>query len=112
MLCCNFSTWCDKVNLPRVYGGGVVELLTPPLKLVSDRYTIYIVVRHRGFGQIICAQIGGAFHLRHDVLNANGFGVYHEPGEWMITPAEHGSNQMSLPTDVDVVPPDSGMCDN
>jgi lipopolysaccharide transport system ATP-binding protein len=82
VLCCNFSTAADKVPLARVSGEGTIELRTPPLKLVSDRYTVSIVVRERGFQRILCAQIGAPFHVRHDLLDANIFGVFHEPGEW------------------------------
>jgi lipopolysaccharide transport system ATP-binding protein len=82
ILCCNFSSFSDKVDLPRVVGEGVIELLTPPLKLVSDRYTVSIVVRERGYNHILCAQVGAAFHVRHDVFNAAAFGVFHERGQW------------------------------
>jgi lipopolysaccharide transport system ATP-binding protein len=84
ILCSNFSSYTDKVNLHRVSGEGVVELLTPPLKLVSDRYTVVICVRERGFHQIVAAQIGVSFHLRHDIFDANVFGVFHEAGQWCV----------------------------
>jgi lipopolysaccharide transport system ATP-binding protein len=84
ILCCNFSSWSDNVNLPRIAGDGVIELLTPPLRLVSDRYTVSIVVRQHGFQRVLCAQIGPAFHLRHAVFNANAFGVFHEGAQWRL----------------------------
>ena len=84
ILVCNFSSFSDNVDLPRVDGEGVIELLTPPLKLVSDRYTISVVVRQRGFERVLCAQIGAAMHMRHEIFNANAFGVFHEAGQWRV----------------------------
>jgi lipopolysaccharide transport system ATP-binding protein len=86
VLCCNFSSWSDNVDIPRIAGEGAIELLTPPLKFVSDRYTVSVVVRQRGFQRILCAQIGAALHLRHEIFNADAFGVFHEPGEWRLEP--------------------------
>lgn len=84
VLCCNFSSYTDNVDLPRISGDGVVELLTPPLTLVSDRYTVTISVRERGFHQLIAGQIGVSFHLRHEIFDANEFGVFHETGHWRV----------------------------
>jgi lipopolysaccharide transport system ATP-binding protein len=84
VLCCNFSSYCDKVDLPLLSGNGVIELLTPPLKLVSDRYTVLIAVREKGFQQHVAGQIGTSFHLRHEIFEANEFGVFHESGEWRV----------------------------
>ena len=81
-LCCNFSSWSDNVKLPVVEGRGVVELLTPPLKLVSERYTVSVVIRQHGFERVLSAQVGATFHLRHDTFDTNAFGVFHEAGEW------------------------------
>jgi lipopolysaccharide transport system ATP-binding protein len=90
VLCCNFSSSADGVHLPTVSSEGMIELRTPPLKLVSDMYTISIVVRAREFERILCAQIGSAFHMRHPVFDAPIFGVFHEAGEWRVDgPAEH-----------------------
>ena len=85
--CSTYSSFADDVTVPILDGEGYVELRTPPLTLVSELYTANISVRERGFGRTICAQVGGHFHLRHDVFASNAFGVYHEPGEWRIQPA-------------------------
>jgi lipopolysaccharide transport system ATP-binding protein len=85
-LCCNFSSISDGVEIDRVSGEGVIELLTPPLKLVADMYTVSIVVRERSFRRILCAQTGGSFHVRHPIFEASAFGVMHEPGDWKIGP--------------------------
>jgi lipopolysaccharide transport system ATP-binding protein len=85
ILCCNFSTWSDNLDLPAISGEGGVELRTPPLKLVSDRYTISTVVRQRGFQRMLAAQVNGAaFHIRHEFFSANAFGVFHEAGQWQV----------------------------
>jgi lipopolysaccharide transport system ATP-binding protein len=82
LLCCNFSSYYDKLDLPRISGDGTVELLTPPLKIVSDRYTITIAVREKGFREPLAGQIGASFHLRHDEVGE--FGVFHESAQWRI----------------------------
>jgi lipopolysaccharide transport system ATP-binding protein len=84
ILCCNFSSYTDNVNLPQISDDGVIEMLTPPLRLVSDRYTVVICVRERGFHQIVAGQIGASFHLRHDIFDSNAFGVFHEAGQWHV----------------------------
>jgi hypothetical protein len=33
---------------------------------------------------MLAAQIGGHFHVRHPLLSAQAYGVYHEPGEWRV----------------------------
>ena len=86
LLCNNFCSTTDGVEIASVAGEGVVELLTPPLKLVSDMYTVSIVVRERGFRRILRAQTGGCFHVRHPIFEASAFGVLHESGEWNIEP--------------------------
>ena len=80
LLCCNFSSLYDKFDLPRISGDGTIELLTPPLKIISDRYHATIAVREKD--QNVAGQIGATFHLRHDKLGE--FGVFHEQGEWRI----------------------------
>lgn len=84
VLCCNFSSYCDNLDLPRVYGDGAIELLTPPLKLVSDRYMISVGVREKGFQQLVAGQMGVNFHLRHEIFEAGEFGVFHESAQWRI----------------------------
>jgi lipopolysaccharide transport system ATP-binding protein len=87
ILCCNFSSYFDKVDLPWISGDGAIELLTPPLKIVSDRYTITIAVRERGLEQLVAGQIGASFHLRHEIFDVSTFGVFHEPGQWRTVDA-------------------------
>jgi lipopolysaccharide transport system ATP-binding protein len=77
--CCNYSTEVDGFAVDPAE--GVIELLTPPLSLVSELYTLEILVRRPGLKELIGAQIGGTFHVRHPVFNTH-FGVFHEPGEW------------------------------
>jgi homopolymeric O-antigen transport system ATP-binding protein len=89
VLCCNFSSYNDKLDLPRISGDGVIELVTPPLKLVSDRYTVDIAVRERGFKRLVGGQVGMSFHLRHDFFDPDEYGVLHEPGQWQLE-AAHG----------------------
>jgi lipopolysaccharide transport system ATP-binding protein len=84
LLCCNFSSYYDKLDLSCISGDGAIELLTPPLKLVSDRYTVTIAVREKGFQQLVAGQIGTSFHLRHDVFEVGEFGVFHEPAQWRV----------------------------
>jgi lipopolysaccharide transport system ATP-binding protein len=84
LLCCNFSSHADNVRLPSLSGDGTIELLTPPLKVVSDRYTVTIAVRERGFKEVVAGQIGSSFHLQHDIFEVSEFGVFHEPAEWRI----------------------------
>jgi lipopolysaccharide transport system ATP-binding protein len=81
--CCNFSSELDGVTLGRVSEDGVVELTCPPLKLVSEMYTISILVREKGFQQVLCGQMGGAFHVKDDLLNTH-FGVFHESAAWKV----------------------------
>jgi lipopolysaccharide transport system ATP-binding protein len=80
--CCCYSTELDGVSIDVSPGEGMVELLTPPLLLVAELYTIEILVRESGFQKLICAQLGATFHVRHPLLDIN-FGVFHEAGEWL-----------------------------
>lgn len=82
VLCCNYSSWTDGAPFARVDGEGVIEVLTPPLSLVSDQYALEILVREKNTGAIVAAQSGASFHLRHDVFDATGFGVFHERAQW------------------------------
>jgi lipopolysaccharide transport system ATP-binding protein len=79
--CCNFSSALDSSGPEWLDGSGVVELVTPPLKLVAEMYSIHILVRERGFEQVVCGQVGSTFHVRHGVLDTH-FGVFHESGHW------------------------------
>ena len=81
--CCNFSSELDGVSMGRVSDDGVIELTSPPLKLVAEMYTISILVREKGFQQVLCGQMGGAFHVKDDLLNTH-FGVFHESASWKV----------------------------
>lgn len=91
--CCNYNTIMDGITVPSGSNDFVIELLTPPLKLVSESYNIYVLVRDDKFERLYCAQAGKIFHVRHDLLNTH-FGVFHEPGEWFIPSGvvDHQSN--------------------
>ncbi len=82
--CSSFSTIADQVDIPSVNGKGAIELRMPPINLVSDLYSLTVSVRERGYGRVICAQIGGHFHVKHAVFASNAFGVYHEAGQWIL----------------------------
>jgi lipopolysaccharide transport system ATP-binding protein len=79
--CCNFSTEADGLEVKRIDGIGTIELQTPPLKLVSELYTIHVLVREKGLGRLLCAQIASTFHVRHSTYDIH-FGVFHERAEW------------------------------
>jgi lipopolysaccharide transport system ATP-binding protein len=81
--CCNYSSHLDGVSIKQLNDVGTIEILTPPLKLVSELYTIYIIVREKGFQEIRCSQVGATFHIRHHTLDMN-FGVFHESAEWKL----------------------------
>jgi len=76
--------------MDRVSGKGTIELQTPPLKLVSEQYTIQILVREKGFQRLLCAQVGTSFHVRHPLFDTH-FGVYHEPADWKWEPGAAGN---------------------
>lgn len=80
--CTTYSTAADGMDLPFVEGEGVLELTTPPIKLASDLYVVNVVVRDV-HGHLLCAQIGGHFHVKHPVYSAK-FGVFIEPGKWRL----------------------------
>lgn len=81
--CCNYSSELDGLELGQVSGLGALELRTPPMLLVSDLYTIHIIVRERGFQKQLCGQVGGIFHVRHELLDHN-FGVFHQAAQWAV----------------------------
>jgi lipopolysaccharide transport system ATP-binding protein len=80
--CCNYSSDLDGLKIPTTLGTGELEVLLPPLKLVADLYAVHIVVWDGKFQQLYGAQIGGSFHVRHELFSSH-FGVYHEPAEWI-----------------------------
>lgn len=80
--CCSFSTEADGIPISQVVGEGVIELVTPPLKLVADTYTTTITIRVAG--RSIVSQLGVPFHMRHEVFQSSVFGVFHEAGSWQV----------------------------
>lgn len=79
--CWSFSAARDGVTTPLLDQSGMIELLTPPLRLVSDQYGSYAVVWDHEFKNLYCEQIGPNIHVRDEVLNHH-FGVFHVPAEW------------------------------
>jgi lipopolysaccharide transport system ATP-binding protein len=85
VLCCNFSSTIDGAGPHEAKGDGEIELLTPPITLVADSYTIQIVVREGGFHRMLSAQTAGTFHIRDPLLSPTGFGVFHQRAIWRET---------------------------
>jgi lipopolysaccharide transport system ATP-binding protein len=79
--CCNYNTSMDGLMIPEVSGKGVIDVLTPPLKLVSELYAMHVMVWDTKFERLYSAQVGTTFHVRHHLLSPH-FGVFHEPAEW------------------------------
>jgi lipopolysaccharide transport system ATP-binding protein len=79
--CCSFSTALDGFDTGTVSGDGAVELLVPPIKLISELYAIHVLIWDADFQRLYCAQIGTTFHVQHPVLSTH-FGTFHEPAEW------------------------------
>ena len=79
--CCNYSSGMDQLSVPLIEGEQVFELLTPPLKLVSELYMIHLLIWDQKFQRLFTAQAGSTFHVRDELLSTN-FGVFHEPAEW------------------------------
>ena len=80
---CNYSTELDGIDLGRVSDTGSLELDLPPLKLVAEMYSISVLIRAKGFQEILCGQTVGTFHVRHPLFDTH-FGVFHEPASWRI----------------------------
>jgi len=80
--CCSYSTQSDGVSPKVLEGSGVIEMTTPPLNLTSELYTVTVVVRERN--ELLNAQMANTFHVRHEVIQPNTFGVFHDAGEWKI----------------------------
>ena len=78
---CNYSTELDGLQLGRVDGRGTLELKLPPMRLVSEMYSIAVLIRAKGFQQILSGQTAGTFHVRHALFDTH-FGVFHEAGQW------------------------------
>jgi len=85
--CCNFCTGLDDFDIPELNGTGTIEVLTPPMKLVSESYTIHILVWDQNFQRMYCFHKSLNFHIRHHLYSTH-FGVFHEKGEWSIPEGE------------------------
>lgn len=85
--CCNYSSELDGFKITPGLGPGEFEILLPPLKLVADLYAVHVVVWDGKFQQLYGAQIGGSFHVRHELFSSQ-FGVYHETAEWFFRETE------------------------
>ena len=81
--CCNYSTALDGFSMPSLSGEGVLEVMTPPLKLVSEAYEVHVLVWDKEFQHPYCFQKGLRFHVRHHLFSTH-FGVFHEDAEWSI----------------------------
>jgi lipopolysaccharide transport system ATP-binding protein len=79
--CCNYNTAMDGFVTGRLEGEGVIEALLPPLKLVSELYSLQVLVWDRSFSRLYAAQMGRNFHVRDPVLSTE-FGVFHEAAQW------------------------------
>jgi lipopolysaccharide transport system ATP-binding protein len=79
--CCNLSTEADGIGTGTIDREGAIEVMTPPLKLTSARYVISVLVRAKGFQELLCEHVGATFHIRHELYDDH-FGVFHEAGEW------------------------------
>jgi lipopolysaccharide transport system ATP-binding protein len=94
VLCCSFSAARDGVTAPLLESSGMIEFLTPPVRLVSELYGTHAVVWDREFKNLYCGQIGPTFHVRDEVLDPE-FGVFHEPAEWRWS--ANGDYQQIIP---------------
>lgn len=79
--CCNYNTAMDSFPTDIAGERGTIELLTPPLKLLSELYSVHVLIWDGKFQRLYCAQVGKNFHVRHDVLSTQ-FGVFHESADW------------------------------
>jgi lipopolysaccharide transport system ATP-binding protein len=94
--CCNYSTSLDDFPIPSLCGEGTIEVLTPPLKIVSESYVIHVLVWDKDFQRMHCFHRGFHFHVRHHLFSTH-FGVFHEQGEWSMPDKadEQGINNCS-----------------
>lgn len=80
--CCSYSSELDGLQVDGS-AEGEAELVTPPLCLVAEMYTIHILVRERGFQKLLGAAVAGTFHVSDPLFDLH-FGVFHEPGQWAL----------------------------
>jgi lipopolysaccharide transport system ATP-binding protein len=81
VFCCSYSAARDGVTVPWLTESGVMEVTTPPLRLVSELYGITVGIWDDGFKTLYCGHIGPNFHVRDETLDPE-FGVFSEPAEW------------------------------
>jgi lipopolysaccharide transport system ATP-binding protein len=94
--CCTFSSVADEVDVGVLDPGtGTIEVTTSPLNLVSELYQAFVSVRENKYGHILCAQIGGHFHVRHPTFASNAFGIFHQPGDWRMKDAVPAGGQQA-----------------
>lgn len=93
---CVYSSATDGLVIDRLSGEGMVELLTPPLKLVAELYRVHVLVREKGFLGVVGGQVGGSFHVRHDLFDTH-FGMFREPGQWLLDEGgQYGEGRRNL----------------
>jgi lipopolysaccharide transport system ATP-binding protein len=87
--CTTFSTSQDELELGPLRGAGKLSLVSPPIKLVSDRYNICAELYDLDAiadANAISNVIG--VHVRHPVFMSEAYGVWHEEAEWRIKTGE------------------------
>lgn len=81
--CTCFTSIDDKLVIDRLDGEGVIELITPPIKLIAEHYFFSLTMRERGHGDLVVGQMGSTFHVRHPIfLSYPAYGIFREPGQW------------------------------
>jgi hypothetical protein len=50
-------------------------------------YSISVLIRAKGFQEILCGQTAGMFHVRHPLFDTH-FGVFHETAQWRLAGAK------------------------
>ena len=86
--CCNYTTALDGFSIDSIDGEATVGGNIAPLLLVSQRYTITVLIWDASFESLQGVWGGASFHVRHELLNTH-FGVYHEKAEWHWVNPEH-----------------------
>jgi lipopolysaccharide transport system ATP-binding protein len=81
VVCCHHSTTLDGFETARVSGAGSIEVVTPPLRLVNELYSVHVIIWDAAFQRLYGAQVGNTFHVRHEMFSKH-FGVFYEPGRW------------------------------
>jgi lipopolysaccharide transport system ATP-binding protein len=82
--CTTFSASMDGMDIPSIEGESSITLLTPPVRLVSDRYSIKAVLCERSSDEV-AASNAVSVHVRHPLFMSEAFGVWHESAEWRLT---------------------------